>query len=130
MMAACKNHQENQVNNTKSEAPFIDLLNEKISISHGTSRKDFLLLAGLSDGEEVQQLSYFATLCGSMETWKIQSGATIYIQGSFIEKEGSRKEPYIIAVIKMKDDKNTKEKVLWSGPNLFDGQDIYSTTYK
>jgi len=62
-----------------------------------------------------------------MEEWETKSGSRFYIQGAFVTKESVRKEPYIIVIMRKASSANEDDLVLWSGPNLHDGKDIYAS---
>ena len=66
-------------------------------------------------------------MCIRDREWETRNGQRFKLQGSFFLKDDIAEKPYVIAIIEMPVTEGAKERILWSGPNLRDGTDIYSS---
>ena len=102
-------------------------MKERLSVlKPGTPRLEVLRVAGLTEQDGSKRVSYYADTCGSIEEWVTSTGDKFYVQGHFFDQNGYRKEPYIIAVLRLRSKTEKGNDVIWSGVNLQTGIDIFS----
>ena len=127
LFIGCKPIESEETRNEEEPQLFVNLETGEVELEAGTPREKVIRLSGLSEKLGDTQLSYLATLCGSVEEWETRNGQRFKLQGSFFLKDDIAEKPYVIAIIEMPVTEGEKERILWSGPNLRDGTDIYSS---
>lgn len=116
-----------EVSAGRDEAPTIQAMKDQLAVVEpGTPRSEVLRVAGLTEADGAKRISYYADPCGSMEHWITNTGDKIYVQGHFFDQDGYREEPYIIGVLRLAEESESKDVVIWSGLNLQTGTDMFA----
>ncbi len=87
---------------------------------------EVLAIANLTEGAGAKRNYIYSDFCGSMQEWMTQDGDEIYLQGHFFDQDGYREKSYVIAILRKSSVTGEYEEIIWLGPNLQTGEDIFT----